>query len=66
MRASSSPERRQKKLHMQKKKSETERKLHNQKSQQAVINGPYIFKTPQDPSSPVQQRLPFGLGPALP
>lgn len=24
----------------------TERKLHNQKSQQAVINGPYIFKMP--------------------
>lgn len=53
----SSPERRQKKLHMQKKKSETERKLHNQKSQQAVINGPYIFKAPQDPFRPSQQRL---------
>lgn len=35
-----------------KKKSETERKLHNQKSQQAVINGPYIFKAPPRPLQP--------------
>lgn len=33
-----------KKLHMQKRKW-NERKLHNQKSQQAVINGPYIFSS---------------------
>lgn len=43
----------------QKKKSETERKLHNQKSQQAVINGPYIFKTPKTPpETPLVWALP--------